>query len=204
MSKSVKKVVLAYSGGLDTSIILKWLQTTYQCEVVTFTADLGQGEELEPARRKAEIYAKGAGVTLATEASAKDIGLPLYPGSRRHKDKDNDSSAGNFGLWGGGSGFKLIVLKMESDDSLEKIADFYKKALAKYGKVLDCSHPAPAAAKSAPDDQLSCADDKPDKGGALFKAGTKQKQHLVAVQPAAHGSLYQLVYLAHWDDAEKK
>ncbi len=49
----VKKVVLAYSGGLDTSIILKWLQTTYGCEVVTFTADLGQGEELEPARRKA-------------------------------------------------------------------------------------------------------------------------------------------------------
>ncbi|HEY4856043.1 MAG TPA: argininosuccinate synthase [Xanthobacteraceae bacterium] len=49
----VKKVVLAYSGGLDTSIILKWLQTTYRCEVVTFTADLGQGEELEPARKKA-------------------------------------------------------------------------------------------------------------------------------------------------------
>ena len=53
--KPVKKVVLAYSGGLDTSIILKWLQTTYGCEVVTFTADLGQGEELEPARRKAEL-----------------------------------------------------------------------------------------------------------------------------------------------------
>ena len=51
----VKKVVLAYSGGLDTSIILKWLQQTYGCEVVTFTADLGQGEELEPARKKAEM-----------------------------------------------------------------------------------------------------------------------------------------------------
>jgi argininosuccinate synthase len=51
--KEVKKVVLAYSGGLDTSIILKWLQTTYGCEVVTFTADLGQGEEIEPARQKA-------------------------------------------------------------------------------------------------------------------------------------------------------
>jgi argininosuccinate synthase len=53
--KDVKRVVLAYSGGLDTSIILKWLQTTYGCEVVTFTADLGQGEELEPARKKAEL-----------------------------------------------------------------------------------------------------------------------------------------------------
>jgi argininosuccinate synthase len=54
-AKDVKKVVLAYSGGLDTSIILKWLQQTYGAEVVTFTADLGQGEELEPARKKAEL-----------------------------------------------------------------------------------------------------------------------------------------------------
>jgi argininosuccinate synthase len=55
MSDSVKKVVLAYSGGLDTSVILRWLQDRYRCEVVTFTADLGQGEELEPARKKAEM-----------------------------------------------------------------------------------------------------------------------------------------------------
>ncbi len=55
MSEQIKKVVLAYSGGLDTSVILKWLQETYGCEVVTFTADLGQGEELEPARAKAEL-----------------------------------------------------------------------------------------------------------------------------------------------------
>jgi argininosuccinate synthase len=55
MAKSVKKVVLAYSGGLDTSVILKWLQTTYGCEVVTFTADLGQGNEIEPARKKAAL-----------------------------------------------------------------------------------------------------------------------------------------------------
>ena len=54
MAQDVNKVVLAYSGGLDTSVILRWLQETYRCEVVTFTADLGQGEELEPARRKAE------------------------------------------------------------------------------------------------------------------------------------------------------
>ena len=51
--KDIKKVVLAYSGGLDTSIILKWLQDEYDAEVITFTADLGQGEEVEPARAKA-------------------------------------------------------------------------------------------------------------------------------------------------------
>jgi argininosuccinate synthase len=53
MSDKINRIVLAFSGGLDTSVILKWLQQTYQCEVVTFTADLGQGEELEPARAKA-------------------------------------------------------------------------------------------------------------------------------------------------------
>ena len=55
MTDQIKKVVLAYSGGLDTSIILKWLQETYKCEVVTFTADLGQGEDIEPAREKAKM-----------------------------------------------------------------------------------------------------------------------------------------------------
>ncbi|MEQ9124755.1 MAG: argininosuccinate synthase, partial [Alphaproteobacteria bacterium] len=54
MTKQIKKAVLAYSGGLDTSVILNWLQQTYECEVVTFTADLGQGEEVEPARQKAQ------------------------------------------------------------------------------------------------------------------------------------------------------
>ncbi|MFL6747116.1 MAG: argininosuccinate synthase domain-containing protein, partial [Sphingomicrobium sp.] len=55
MADKINRVVLAFSGGLDTSVILKWLQQTYDCEVVTFTADLGQGEELGPARHKAEL-----------------------------------------------------------------------------------------------------------------------------------------------------
>lgn len=150
---------------------------------------------------------KGAGVTLAADADARDLGLPLYPGSRRHRDKDEDSPGANFGLWGGGSGFKLAVLKMESDDSPEKIANYYKKALSKYGKVLDCSIPSPAgssAPKDANSKQLTCGDDKPDKGGLLFKSGTTDKQHLVAIQPNAKGSLYQLVYVAHWDSDAKK
>lgn len=81
---------------------------------------------------------KGAGITMTADVEAKDVGLPIYPGSRRHVDKDSDSPGVNLGLWGGGSGFKLAVLKMESDDSTDKIADYYKKKLAKYGKVLDC------------------------------------------------------------------
>jgi hypothetical protein len=148
---------------------------------------------------------KGAGITMAADADAKDIGLPLYPGARRHKDKDEDSPGINFNLWGSGSGVKVAVLKMESDNSIDKIADYYKKQLSKYGKVLDCSHLDPnakASDKNNSEDNskpLTCGDDKPDKGGLLFKAGTKSDQHLVSIQPAAYGSLFQLVHVAHWD-----
>ena len=66
----IKKVVLAYSGGLDTSVILKWLQEAYDCAVVTFTADLGQGEDLGPARAKAEMFGVVADLTVHGELLA--------------------------------------------------------------------------------------------------------------------------------------
>ncbi|GBQ83173.1 MULTISPECIES: argininosuccinate synthase [Gluconobacter] len=77
--QDVKKVVLAYSGGLDTSVILRWLQKTYNCEVVTFTADLGQGEELEPARKKAEMFGvKEIFVEDLRETFVKDFVFPMF------------------------------------------------------------------------------------------------------------------------------
>jgi argininosuccinate synthase len=75
----IKKVVLAYSGGLDTSVILKWLQDTYQCEVVTFTADLGQGEELEPARKKAQQFGvKEIFIDDLREEFVRDFVFPMF------------------------------------------------------------------------------------------------------------------------------
>ena len=79
MSDNVKKVVLAYSGGLDTSIILKWLQDTYHCEVVTFTADLGQGEDIEPARQKAKMLGiKEIFVEDLKEEFVRDFVFPMF------------------------------------------------------------------------------------------------------------------------------
>ena len=79
LSGKIKKIVLAYSGGLDTSIILKWLQETYNCEVVTFTADLGQGEELEPARQKAEMLGiKEIFIEDLREEFVRDYVFPMF------------------------------------------------------------------------------------------------------------------------------
>ena len=77
--KKIKKVVLAYSGGLDTSVILAWLRDTYNCEVITFTADLGQGEELEPARKKAEKFGvKQIFIEDLREEFVRDYVFPMF------------------------------------------------------------------------------------------------------------------------------
>ena len=79
MADTVKKVVLAYSGGLDTSVILRWLQETYRCQVITFTADLGQGEELAPARQKAELLgASQIFVDDLREEFVRDFVFPMF------------------------------------------------------------------------------------------------------------------------------
>jgi hypothetical protein len=142
---------------------------------------------------------KSIGFIASDEAGAKEVGLPIYPGARPHKDKDDDTPSANLGLWGGAFGFKLAVVKMESDDSPDKLAAFYRKALGKYGKVLDCTN---ASGHEKDNDkssrELGCDDDKPDKGGMLFKSGTKNDQHVVGITPNGGGSIFALVYvMAH-------
>ena len=138
------------------------------------------------------------GLVISAQATAKEAGLPLYPGAKPHKDEKDDSSGAKLGLWGTTFGFKLIALKMESEDSQEKVAAYYQKALAKYGTVLNCSDSSKSQAdkdKSESSKKLTCGDDHPDPGGMLFKVGSKEKQRIVSVKPNGAGCIFNIVYL---------
>src|ERR1700704_1201396 len=106
----------------------------------------------------------GAGVTFSKQATSKEVGLPVYLGAKPHKDEKEDSPSVQMGIWGSTFGFKLAVMKLESTDAPEKIAEFYKKALAKYGTVLNCSDP-PQKSSAKDSNKLECGDDQPEKGG---------------------------------------
>src|SRR5260370_23998587 len=110
----------------------------------------------------------GAGVTFSKQATSKEVGLPVYPGAKPHKDEKEDSPSVQMGIWGSTFGFKLAVMKLESNAAPEKIAEFYKKALAKYGTVLNCSDPSqkPSARDTTgSSDKLKCDDAQPEKAG---------------------------------------
>ena len=145
-----------------------------------------------------------AGLIVSARATAKEVGLPLYSDATPHKESEKDSSAAKLGIWGDSFGFKLVVLKMESKDAPKKVAEFYQKALAKYGTVLDCTNaPRAQGDKDEKSDKLTCSDDKPEKGGMLFKAGTKKKQHIVGVEPNGTGTVFQLIYVEARDEERK-
>ena len=167
---------------------------------LVFLADLPlrAQERKDSGKGDSEMGRNSIGFIASKEANAKDVGLPLYPGARPHKDASGDSAAARLGLWGGNSGFKLAVLKLESDDAPEKVAAFYRKALAKYGKVLDCrdsSITVGEKAKRSSPNELGCDEDQSDKGEQVLKAGTKEEQHLVGVKTSKGLTVFQLVYV---------
>jgi hypothetical protein len=177
------------------------------CGVICSAGLSAAGQEKDKTGVNVTVTSKDgseSGLVISARATAKEAGLPLYPGAIPHKDEKNDSSAANLGLWGSTFGFKLVVLKMESSDSPEKVAAFYQKALGKYGTVLNCSNSSKAQSdkdKSNNSNKLICDDDHGDAGELVFKAGTKEKQHLVSVKPNGTGCTFNLLYIeARSDD----
>lgn len=136
------------------------------------------------------------GFGVNSNATARDVGLPYYPGARPHKEHHNDDSAAN--VWGsfGSFGMKVVAVDLETSDPPAKVASFYWGPLGKYGPVLDCSYGKPRPPKAEKHSmRLDCEDDHPKVGELQFRVGTKREFHVVAVEPLGTGSRIALVYI---------
>jgi len=180
-------------GGLSCAVGIAMLGLPFLAAL-----PLQAQDKKDSGKSDSELNRNSIGFIASKEANAKDVGLPLYPGARPHKDASDDSAAARLGLWGGNSGFKLAVLKLESDDAPEKVAAFYRKALAKYGKVLDCRDSSITVGeeeKGSSSNELGCDEDRSDKGELVLKAGTKEEQHLVGIKTSKELTVFQLIYV---------
>ena len=197
----MRKVAFNSWAGLRTKgVRAVWLGSAL-CGMASLAAVGVAGQEKDKSGVNVTVTGKDGsetGLIISAQATAKEAGLPLYPGARPHKDEKDDSAGAKLGLWGSSFGFKLVALKMESDDSQEKVAAFYQKALAKYGTVLNCNDSSKTQSdkdKNESSKKLTCGDDHPDPGGMLFKVGSKEKQHLVSLKPNGTGCIFHIVYL---------
>lgn len=170
-------------------------------------ASVAAAQQTKEDSKKLEVRTPTAGLTVSAAATSKEVGLPVYPGARLHKDTpSDDSTQANLAFWTSTVGFKLVVLKYESDDSVEKVSSFYRRALGKYGNVLQCSAAdEKKSEKHGRSKDLDCGDDKPEKGAIELKAGTRERQHVVGVEPRGTGSKFELVYIeSHGLDDDSK
>lgn len=144
---------------------------------------------------------QAGGLDLHGDADAADVGLPAYPGAVKKAEKGGEPSGFKFGVWGESFGVKIAVVSYRSADSVDKVAAFYRDALAQYGPVLDCSHakkpdPAPRSddeKKAAKDKPVTCDNDSVAAGGRLFKVGTGRAQRVFKASPWHDGASFELV-----------
>jgi len=146
---------------------------------------LGCAQAAEPAPERSAAPGFSAGLTVQPSASADSIGLPVYPGAKPYKDADDDGPGADLNLWGGSFGMRLQVLKLRSPDSVDDVARYYREAMARYGRVLDCGNEADPPASD--DKSARCDKERPKAGARLFKVGTKKQMRIVSVEPAPRG-----------------
>ena len=144
--------------------------------------------------------AQAGGLDIHTDADAKDVGLPIYPGAVKRAEGDGNKGAFSFGVWGESFGFKLAVVSYRTTDGVDAVASFYRDALGKYGPVLDCSgvHVKVGPhdhdhAKADEDKPVTCDNDGSEPGGHLFKVGINRAQRVFKVKPAGDGAAFTLV-----------
>ncbi len=136
-----------------------------------------------------------AGFKLDDEATAAEVGLQTYPGSKAYREEDDSSSGANVRLSTPWFGMKVVALNLETPDEPKQIAAFYRQALSKYGDILDCSDPADRNRKSRSSDDLTCDRDDSRKHSVVLKVGTEENQRIVAIKPHGNGTRFSLVHV---------
>jgi hypothetical protein len=155
--------------------------------------------------KKVDIKTPFGDLKVNNQVDAKETGLPIYPGARQVEGDEHDSNAANVNMSFGGFSLKVVALKYESDDSPEKVLDFYRdkvKAYGASGKYLEC-HGLDIEIKgggfSSHDDdeakELTCGKNERHGDSTELKAGTPDRQHIVSVKPKGNGSEFALVYV---------
>ena len=157
----------------------------------------GTAAQQQKKDNKMEVSTPWGGASISNEATLKELGLPAYPGARLHKESPSDDPSASFSLWTSSLGLKLVVAKYESDDAMEKVTEFYQKALAKYGKVLRCTSADKKPDKKEESKELDCSDTDVSPGAVELRAGTKERRRIVGVTPREKGKgcEFALVYL---------
>jgi hypothetical protein len=159
--------------------------------------------------KQVDIKTLLGGIHVSKDADVADVGLAVYPGARlKQKDSDGDDKSANVNISGFGFGLKVVALEYQSDDAPAKLVAFYKDQLQKYGAVLECHTEKHVDMNMKFDDksshnsrELTC---ESNNGNNIeLKVGTKDNQHIVAVEPDGKGSSFSLVYVrTHGKDAD--
>lgn len=197
MRKTKAQTIAAFMLGLATLAIL----LLPACSVNVKKEQNGQDKEVD-------IKTPLGGIHVSNDANVADVGLPVYPGARlKQKDSEGGDKSANVNISGFGFGLKVVALEYQSDDAPAKLVAFYQDQLKKYGDVLVCHtsshfevnpHPRGSDHNS---DTLTC--DSTHGNNTELKVGTKENQHIVAVEPDGKGSSFSLVYVrTHGKDAD--
>lgn len=170
---------------------IAWLVSALALAVLVVLTACSIQKEKDGSTEKVKISTPVGGLNVDTNADAKDTGLAVYPGAKP-SPKDNGNHRGaNVNVSSSLFGVKVVALEFVSDDSPDKIKEYYKKELAKYGNVLDCKNGVRENG-----DQMACSDTpKHGENHTELVVGTKQRQHIVSIEPKGQGSKFNLVYL---------
>ncbi len=160
------------------------------CSIQSRKSDEKKGEKVDIQSPLGSLH-----VETNEQAKAHDTGLPVYPGAREAATDDHDSSKANVSLGFAGFGLKVVAAKYESDDAPEKLIEFYRKALARYGAVVECKGGDVDLHVDKNKQAMTCSPSTHERDKTELGVGDESVRHMVSIRPKGKGTQFALVYL---------